>query len=89
MDIVGLIMMGIGISVLGKAVIGPGGRDDIGLVTTAVCGIVGVLVGWYATAGLGTAAAVEVVRLAIALLFGSAFATVAALVTGRSLSGRL
>ncbi len=89
MDIVGLIMMGIGISVLGKAVIGPGGRDDIGLVTTAVCGIVGVLVGWYATAGLGTAGAVEVVRLAIALLFGSAFATVAALVTGRSLSGRL
>jgi hypothetical protein len=89
MDIVGLIAMGIGISLLGKAVIGPGGRDDIGLVTTAVCGIVGVLVGWYATAGLGTASAVEVVRLVLACLLGSVFAALAAVVTGRSLSGRL
>jgi hypothetical protein len=89
MDIVGLIAMGIGISLLWKAVIGPSGRDDIGLVTTAVCAIVGVLVGWFATAGLGSASAVEVIRLAIALLFGSAFATIAALVTGRSLAGRL
>lgn len=89
MDIIGLIIAGIVISVLGKALVGPGGRDDIGVVTTAVCGVLGVLVGWYAAAGLGTTGDLEAVRWAMAILVGSALAAVAALVTGRSLSGRL
>ena len=89
MEIVGLILMGIVISLLGKAVIGPGDRDDFGLVTTAVCGVVGVLVGWYAAVGVETAGVVELVRWTIAILFGSVFAAIAAVITGRSLSGRL
>jgi uncharacterized membrane protein YeaQ/YmgE (transglycosylase-associated protein family) len=89
MEIIGVIIAGIVISLLGKAVVGPGGRDDIGVVTTAVCGVVGVLMGWYAAAGLGAAGDAEVVRWAIAILVGSAFAAVAAIVTGRSMPGRL
>ncbi|MGH3482363.1 MAG: GlsB/YeaQ/YmgE family stress response membrane protein [Nocardioidaceae bacterium] len=89
MEIVGLIIAGIVISLLGKVVIGPSVRDDIGLVTTAVCGVIGVLVGWYAVAGMGTTGDVEVVRWTIAILVGMVLAAIAALVTGRSLSGRL
>ena len=89
MEIVGLIILGIVISLLGKAVIGPGGRDYIGWATTAVCGVLGVVVGWLVAAGLGTAGGIELVRGTIAILFGSVLAAIAAVVTRRSISGRL
>jgi uncharacterized membrane protein YeaQ/YmgE (transglycosylase-associated protein family) len=89
MEIVSLIIAGIVISLLGKVVVGPGVRDDFGLVMTAMCGVVGVLVGWYAAAGMGTAGDLALLRWTIAILVGSVFAAIAAVVTGRSLSGRL
>jgi hypothetical protein len=85
MEIVTVIIAGIIISLLGKWWLTPSGRDDIGLVTTAVCGVAGVLVGWYAAAGLD----VELVRWAIAILVGSVLAAIVATLTGRSLAGRL
>ena len=44
------VWCGIVISLLGKWWLGPDGRDDFGVVTTLVCGVAGVLVGWYAAA---------------------------------------
>ena len=89
MEIVSLTIAGIVISLLGKMLIGPGVRDDFGLVMTAVCGVVGVLVGWYAAAGMGAAGDLAVLRWTVAILVGSILAAIAAVVTGRSLSGRL
>jgi uncharacterized membrane protein YeaQ/YmgE (transglycosylase-associated protein family) len=89
MEIVSLIIAGIVISLVGKVVVGPGVRDDFGLVMTAMSGVVGVLVGWYAAAGMGTAGDLALLRWTIAILVGSVFAAIAAVVTGRSLSGRL
>jgi hypothetical protein len=90
MEIIGLIIAGIGISLLGKRWLAPAGRDDIGTVTTAVCGVAGVLVGWYAAAGTGIATGGdELARLTVSILLGSALAALAAIVTGRSMAGRL
>jgi uncharacterized membrane protein YeaQ/YmgE (transglycosylase-associated protein family) len=89
MEILTLIIAGIVISLLVKWW-APGGRDDFGLVTTVVCGVVGALVGWYAAAELAAATGgAELVRWALAILVGSVFAAIVATLTGRSLSGRL
>jgi hypothetical protein len=89
MEIIGVITAGIVIGLIAKLWFAPGGRDDIGLVTTAVCGGVGVVVGWYAAVGLGIAMGVELVRWTIAILVGSGFAAIIAILSGRSLAGRL
>jgi|RhiMethySRZTD1v2_1073278.scaffolds.fasta_scaffold1142147_1 uncharacterized membrane protein YeaQ/YmgE (transglycosylase-associated protein family) len=89
MDIIGVIIVGIVLGLLGKRWLGPNRRDDIGLVTTVACGVLGALVG-YALAGLESGAGgVELVRWLMAMLIGSIFVAVMAFVTGRSLSGRL
>lgn len=89
MDIITVIIAGLVISLLVKWW-APGGRDDFGLVTTAVCSVVGALVGWYAVAGAVAAGGVDdLARWTIAILVGSVFAGVVATLTGRSLSGRL
>jgi hypothetical protein len=90
MEVIGVIIAGIVVSLLGKWWLGPHGRDDLGMVTTAVCGVGGVLVGWYAAAELGiTMGHGEAARWAVALLVGSAFAAIMAMLTGRSLASRL
>jgi hypothetical protein len=90
MEIITVIGAGIVISLLGEWWLGPDGRDDFGVVTTLVCGVVGVLVGWYAAAGLAIATGgVDVSRWIVAILVGSVFAAIAATLTGRSLAGRL
>jgi hypothetical protein len=90
MEIITVIGAGIVISLLGRWWLAPGVRDDFGVVTTLVCGVAGVLVGWYAAAGLAMATGgVELVRWAVAILVGSVFAAIVATLTGRSRSGRL
>jgi uncharacterized membrane protein YeaQ/YmgE (transglycosylase-associated protein family) len=90
MEIIGVIIAGIVLGSLAKWWLAPGGRDDIGVVTTVACGVLGVLIGWYAAAGPGIAiGGVEVVRWTIAILLGSVFAAIMATLTGRSLAGRL
>ena len=46
MDIIGVIIAGIIIGLLGKFV-APGDKDNIPIWLTIVCGIGGVLLGWY------------------------------------------
>jgi len=52
MDVLGVIVAGIIIGLLGKLV-APKDRDSIPLWLTVVCGVVGVLVGYYLAAALG------------------------------------
>ena len=51
-DLIGVIIAGIIIGLLGKFV-APGDRDNIPLWLTIVCGIGGVLIGYYLAAALG------------------------------------
>ena len=89
MEIIGVIIAGVALGLLGKWWLGPDRRDDLGLVTTVGCGVLGALVG-YAVAGMGSGPAdVEPIRWVIAILVGSIFVAVMAFVTGRSLAGRL
>src|SRR5215211_568779 len=52
MDLIGVIIAGIIIGLLGKF-FAPGNRDNIPLWLTVVCGIGGVLIGYYLAAALG------------------------------------
>ena len=55
MDIIGVIIAGIIIGLLGKF-FAPGDRDNIPLWLTVVCGIGGVLIGYYLAAVFGVEA---------------------------------
>ena len=52
MDIIGVIIAGIIIGLLGKFV-APGDKDNIPIWLTILCGIGGVLLGWYIYAAFG------------------------------------
>ena len=55
MEIIGLIIAGLIIGLLGKFV-APGARDNTPLWLTLLCGIGGVLIGYYVSGALGVAA---------------------------------
>ena len=52
MEIIGVIIAGIIIGLLGKFV-APGNRDNIPLWLTIICGIGGVLLGWFVYTAFG------------------------------------
>ena len=52
MEIIGVIIAGIVIGLLGKFV-APGDKDNIPLWLTILCGIGGVILGWYIYAAFG------------------------------------
>ena len=83
MEIIGVIIAGIIIGLLGKWV-APGSRDNIPLWLTVVCGIGGVLIGYYVAAALGVAATpgIDWVRWIISVLVAAVLVMIAASVTG-------
>ena len=83
MEIIGVIIAGIIIGLLGKWV-APGTRDNIPLWLTIVCGIGGVLIGYYVAAALGVAATpgIDWVRWIISVLVAAVLVVIAASVTG-------
>jgi uncharacterized membrane protein YeaQ/YmgE (transglycosylase-associated protein family) len=83
-DIIGLIIAGVIIGLLGKFV-APGDRDNIPLWLTVICGIGGVLIGYYLAAGLGVAATrgIDWVRWIISIVVAAVLVMIAASVTGR------
>jgi uncharacterized membrane protein YeaQ/YmgE (transglycosylase-associated protein family) len=85
MEIIGVIIAGIIIGFLGKLV-APGSRDDTGFLVTVLCGIAGVIVGWYVAAALGVAstAGVDWARWIISVIVAAAFVVFAATATGRT-----
>ena len=84
MSIIVVLIAGLIIGLLGKFV-APSGRDNIPLWLTVVCGIVGVLVGyWIATAlDVGETDGVDWIRWLISIGVAAVAVAIAASVTSR------
>ena len=90
MGIFGVIVAGIIIGLLGKFV-APGDKDNIPLWLTLVCGIGGVILGWYiysAFGGSGDTGGVDWVRWIVAIVTAAVLVVIASTVTGRNAAGR-
>jgi uncharacterized membrane protein YeaQ/YmgE (transglycosylase-associated protein family) len=87
MDIIGVIVAGIIIGLLGKFV-APGDKDNIPLWLTVLCGVGGVLIGWYVYAafGGGATSGVDWVRWIVSVLVAAVLVVIASTVTGRNRS---
>jgi uncharacterized membrane protein YeaQ/YmgE (transglycosylase-associated protein family) len=86
MDIIGVIVAGIIIGLLGKFV-APGDKDNIPIWLTILCGIGGVLLGWFiytAAFGGGETDGVDWMRWLVALVVAAVLVVVASTVTGRN-----
>ena len=85
MEIIGVIIAGIVIGLLGKFV-APGDRDNIPIWLTILCGIGGVLIGWfiYTAFGGNGSPGIDWVRWIIAVVVAAVLVVIAAAVTGRS-----
>jgi len=85
MSVIGVIIAGIIIGLLGKFV-APGDKDNIPLWLTVVCGIGGVLIGWYIYAAFGgtKTTGVDWVRWLVALVVAAILVVIASTVTGRN-----
>jgi uncharacterized membrane protein YeaQ/YmgE (transglycosylase-associated protein family) len=85
MDVIGVIIAGIIIGLLGKFV-APGNRDNIPVWLTVLCGIGGVLIGYYIAAALGVEATngIDWIRWIVSIVVAAVLVMVAATLTGRS-----
>jgi len=85
MEIIGVIVAGIVIGLLGKFV-APGNRDNIPIWLTILCGIGGVLIGWfiYTAFGGNGSPGIDWVRWIIAIVVAAVLVMIAAGFTGRS-----
>ena len=85
LEIIGVIVAGIIIGLLGKFV-APGDRDNIPIWLTIICGIVGVLIGWfiYTAFGGNGSAGIDWVRWLIAIAVAAVLVVIASALTGRS-----
>jgi uncharacterized membrane protein YeaQ/YmgE (transglycosylase-associated protein family) len=84
MSIIGVIIAGIIIGLLGKWV-APSHRDNIPIWLTVICGIAGVLVGYWLAGVFGVAATsgVDWLRWLISIVVAAIFVIVAASLTAR------
>ena len=87
MEIIGVIIAGIIIGLLGKFV-APGDKDNIPLWLTVLCGIGGVVIGWfiYTAFGGNGSAGIDWVRWIVAIVVAAVLVVVASTVTGRNKS---
>jgi uncharacterized membrane protein YeaQ/YmgE (transglycosylase-associated protein family) len=86
-EIIGVILAGIIIGLLGKF-IAPGNRDNIPLWLTLICGIGGVLIGWfiYTAVGGDGSPGIDWVRWLIAIVVAAVLVMIASAATARSVS---
>jgi len=84
MEIIGVVIAGIVIGLLGKWV-APNHRDNIPLWLTVVCGVGGVLIGYYLAAAAGVAATsgIDWVRWIVSIVVAAVLVMIAAALTGR------
>ena len=84
MEIVGVIIAGIIIGLLGKF-FAPGDRDNIPLWLTVLCGIGGVLIGYYLAAALGVdeTRGIDWIRWFISIAAAALFVVAYGAVTGK------
>ena len=89
MEIIGVLVAGVIIGLLGKFV-APGDKDNIPIWLTVICGILGVIIGWfiYDAFGGGTTDGVDWVRWLVAILVAAVLVVIASTVTGRNTSSR-
>ena len=85
MTIIGLIIAGIIIGLLGKFV-APGARDNTPIWLTILCGIGGVLLGWYVAGALGVANTngIDWIRWIISIVLAAVLVVIASTLTGRN-----
>ena len=83
MDLIGVIIAGIIIGLLGKF-FAPGDRDNIPLWLTVLCGVGGVLIGYFLAAALGVEATrgIDWIRWIISIV-AAVLVMIAASMTGR------
>jgi uncharacterized membrane protein YeaQ/YmgE (transglycosylase-associated protein family) len=88
-EIIGVIVAGIIIGLLGKF-IAPGNRDNIPIWLTIICGIGGVLIGWfiYTAFGGNGSPGIDWVRWLIAIAVAVVLVMVASALTARSSGSR-
>jgi uncharacterized membrane protein YeaQ/YmgE (transglycosylase-associated protein family) len=84
-EIIGVILAGIIIGLLGKFV-APGNRDNIPIWLTIICGIGGVLIGWfiYTAFGGNGSPGIDWVRWLIAIAVAAVLVMTASAITARS-----
>jgi uncharacterized membrane protein YeaQ/YmgE (transglycosylase-associated protein family) len=89
-EIIDVILAGIIIGLLGKFV-APGNRDNIPIWLTIICGIGGVLIGWfiYTAFGGNGSPGIDWVRWLIAIAVAAVLVMIAATVTARTRSRAL
>ena len=85
MEIIGLIVAGLIIGLLGKFV-APGARDNTPLWLTLLCGIGGVLIGYYLAGALGVEATrgIDWIRWIISIIVAAVLVVAASTITGRN-----
>jgi uncharacterized membrane protein YeaQ/YmgE (transglycosylase-associated protein family) len=86
-SIIVVIIAGIIIGLLGKFV-APGDKDNIPIWLTLLCGIGGVLIGWYVYTAFGGSATsgVDWVRWLVSIAVAAVLVVIASTVTGRNTS---
>ncbi|MGW5360358.1 GlsB/YeaQ/YmgE family stress response membrane protein [Actinopolymorpha pittospori] len=84
MSLIGLLIAGLIIGLLGKWV-APSNRDNIPIWLTVICGIGGVLVGYFVAGALGVAATggVDWIRWVISIALAAIFVAIASTLTSR------
>ena len=84
MEIIGVIIAGIVIGLLGKFV-APGDKDNIPIWLTILCGIAGVIIGWFIYTAFGGdgSPGVDWVRWIIAIVVAAVLVIIASTVTSR------
>jgi uncharacterized membrane protein YeaQ/YmgE (transglycosylase-associated protein family) len=90
LEIIGVLVAGIIIGLLGKFV-APGERDNIPIWLTILCGIGGVLIGWfiYTAFGGNGSPGIDWVRWLIAIAVAAVLVVIASAVAGRSRRARV
>ena len=85
MEIIGLIVAGLIIGLLGKFV-APGAKDNTPLWLTLLCGIGGVLIGYYLSGALGVkeTAGIDWIRWIISIIVAAVLVVAASTLTGRN-----
>jgi uncharacterized membrane protein YeaQ/YmgE (transglycosylase-associated protein family) len=84
-EIIGLIVAGLIIGLLGKFA-APGARDNTPLWLTVLCGIGGVLIGYYVAGALGVASTngIDWIRWIISIIVAAVLVVAASTITGRN-----
>jgi uncharacterized membrane protein YeaQ/YmgE (transglycosylase-associated protein family) len=85
MEIIGVIIAGIIIGLLGKFV-APGDKDNIPIWLTILCGIGGVILGWFVYTAFGGngSPGIDWVRWIVAILVAAVLVVAASTLTGRN-----